>query len=346
MTAIPHSIYLAWLLFFFYCFLGWIIECTYCSIPAGHFINRGFLNGPYIPIYGSGAMVGLALFGELTNPIQIFFLGGIMCCILEFVTSWAMEKLYHARWWDYSDKPLNVQGRIWVGGFIEFGLAIVVAVLVVNPPVLKYIERIPRTTAIILAAVTFTIFAIDLIISHNSATKMRDAMDQFVKETRAKAAELATQTREHAEAVAAEAREQTQAAIAETRAQAEAMTEEIREKTERSAETREQVRAAAKQRAESLRERASLRKSLRRSEDWERALDWSMGTYLRSIGVKARERRPNLPQIAALEEASKKMRERLGRQERRMLEAFPGLRPTAYRELPDELASSFEDEAE
>lgn len=346
MTAIPHSIYLAWLLFFFYCFLGWIIECTYCSIPAGHFINRGFLNGPYLPIYGSGAMVGLALFGGLTNPLQIFLLGGAMCCVLEFVTSWAMEKLYHARWWDYSDKTLNLQGRIWIGGFIEFGLAIVVAVLIVNPPVLKALERIPSTTAIALAAVTFIIFAIDLVTSHNSATKMRDAMDQLVKETRAKAAELATQTREHAEAAAAEAREQTQAAIAETCAQAEAMTEQIRQKAEKSAEARDQVKTAAHQKVESLRDRAALRKSLRRSEDWKRALDWSLGAYLRSMSVRAREHRPDLPQIAALEEASQKMRERLGRQERRMLEAFPGLRPSAYRELPSELASSFEDEAE
>ena len=180
MTAIPNSIHLIWLLFFFYCVVGWFLESTYCSIPAGHFINRGFLNGPYIPIYGTGAMVGLALFGGFTDPLQIFLLGGAMCCALEWVTSWGMEKLYHARWWDYSDKPLNLQGRIWIGGFVEFGLGIVVAVLVVNPPVLRVLEKVPRTTAIVLAIVTFLIFAIDLAISHNSAIKMRDAMDQGV----------------------------------------------------------------------------------------------------------------------------------------------------------------------
>ena len=355
MTAIPHSIHLIWLLFFFYCVVGWILESTYCSIPAGHFINRGFLNGPYIPIYGTGAMVGLALFGGFTDPLQIFLLGGAMCCALEWVTSWGMEKLYHARWWDYSDKPLNLQGRIWIGGFVEFGLGIVVAVLVVNPPVLRVLEQVPRTTAIILAIVTFVIFAIDLAISHNSAIKMRDAMDQLVQETRAKAAELAAQTRERAETAVADARRRaegakdeaiarTQMAIDETREHAEAMTAQIHQRIEVDDEARRHIEAAAREQVESLRERVALSKSLRRREDWERALDWSLGAYLHSMSEKARERRPELPQIAMLEDVAQRIRERLGKQERRLLEAFPKLRPSTYRELSEELAHSFEDE--
>lgn len=333
MTALASSIPLLWLQFFFYCVIGWVIESTYCSIPAGHFINRGFMNGPYLPIYGSGAMAALALFGELTNPVVIFLIGGTLCCALEWVTSWAMEKLYHARWWDYSDKPLNLNGRIWAGGFVEFGAAIVVALLIVNPPVLKFLERIPATTALVLALVTFSIFAVDLVLSHNGAIKMRDAMDRFVEEARTKATELATEAREQAEIHKKEAIEQTKAAVAETRAGAEAMTAQLQELAGKAEEAREK--------AEQWKLRAAERASLSRTEDWGQALDWSFTASLRSEWERRRANRPDLPQIAALEKVSQDLRERIGFQGRRMIDAFPGLKPTHYHELSDELAKQF-----
>ena len=99
--------------FFTYCFLGWIIESTWVSLHQKRFVNRGFLRGPFIPIYGCGAMT-LVLVGTplLKWPVAVFFGGMISASILEYFTGAAMEAIFKVRYWDYSDKPLNLNGHI------------------------------------------------------------------------------------------------------------------------------------------------------------------------------------------------------------------------------------------
>lgn len=98
--------------FMIYSVVGWIYETTLCSITDRHFVNRGFLNGPYCPIYGSGALLDVLILGRIENPFLLFILGVLVTCSLEYLTSYVMEKLFKARWWDYSDKKFNIGGRV------------------------------------------------------------------------------------------------------------------------------------------------------------------------------------------------------------------------------------------
>ena len=108
---------LQWLLIFFvYSVLGWVWESCYVSVKSKRWVNRGFLHGPWLPIYGSGAVVVLLVtLPARGRPALIFLLGMIGATVLEYVTGESMEKLFHMRYWDYSDKPLNVNGHICLG---------------------------------------------------------------------------------------------------------------------------------------------------------------------------------------------------------------------------------------
>ncbi|MCZ4428067.1 putative ABC transporter permease, partial [Bifidobacterium breve] len=107
MLALEHL----FLWFVLYSFIGWIYESILVSVMERRLVNRGFLNGPLCPIYGAGAALAIALLHNMHNPIMIFLISAIGASVLEYVTSWAMEKMFHARWWDYSDYRFNLQGR-------------------------------------------------------------------------------------------------------------------------------------------------------------------------------------------------------------------------------------------
>lgn len=86
--------------FLFYSFAGWVYESILVSVSERRLVNRGFLNGPICPIYGCGAVLAIVLLHDLHNPFAVFLISSIGACMLEYVTSWGMEKLFHARWWD------------------------------------------------------------------------------------------------------------------------------------------------------------------------------------------------------------------------------------------------------
>lgn len=109
--------------FIIYSFLGWVFEEILGSVKNKKLVNRGFMSGPYCPIYGFGALVYIGLLQLTDNPFLLFFAGGFLACTLEYVTSYLMEKLFGARWWDYSDKPFNLNGRVYLNGFLTFAIA-------------------------------------------------------------------------------------------------------------------------------------------------------------------------------------------------------------------------------
>ena len=86
--------------FLLYAFIGWVYESVLVSVSERRWVNRGFLNGPLCPIYGCGAVLAIVLLHDFTNPIEIFLISSFGASILEYITSWGMEKLFHARWWD------------------------------------------------------------------------------------------------------------------------------------------------------------------------------------------------------------------------------------------------------
>lgn len=122
---------LIWLVF--YSVAGWVYESFICSVETRYFINRVFLNGPYCPIYGFGAVFDLTILGRIENPFLLFFLGAIVACTLEYLTSYVMEKIFHARWWDYSEWKFNINGRVCLLGAVVFGVFSVVLILWIHP---------------------------------------------------------------------------------------------------------------------------------------------------------------------------------------------------------------------
>ena len=112
--------------FAIYCFLGWVWESAYRSIHERKFVNSGFLAGPFIPIYGFGALLYIGLMHITLNPALLFISGAVLACTLEYITSWALEKIFHARWWDYDNNKFNINGRVCLLGFCAFGFFVVI----------------------------------------------------------------------------------------------------------------------------------------------------------------------------------------------------------------------------
>ena len=111
------------LLFIIYAIIGWCMEVICKLIQYKKFVDRGFLIGPYCPIYGVGALLITLFLNKYTqDPVVLFVMAVVVCGVLEYLTSYFMEKIYHARWWDYSSKKFNINGRICLSNLIAFGI--------------------------------------------------------------------------------------------------------------------------------------------------------------------------------------------------------------------------------
>lgn len=129
---------------FIYSVLGWICEVIYCRIVHGNWTNRGFLYGPYCPIYGFGALFIILLLSPfVSNPILVFLLSILVTTTLEYITSFLMEKIFNAKWWDYSNEFLNINGRVCLATAIPFGILGVLVMYFIHPYTTKLIELIP-----------------------------------------------------------------------------------------------------------------------------------------------------------------------------------------------------------
>ena len=133
------------LLFFIYSFLGWLIEVVGKLIQKGKFINRGFLIGPYCPIYGFAALTMIFLWkGYLNAPFTLFILITLTAAILEYITSFILEKIFKTRWWDYSNYKFNINGRICLETMIPFGFAGLILMYVLNPFFESLLNSLPQ----------------------------------------------------------------------------------------------------------------------------------------------------------------------------------------------------------
>ncbi len=153
------------LLFAAYSAVGWIYETIICSIDQRKLVKRGFLCGPYCPIYGFGALLDILLLGRIENPFLLFTVGAATASILEYVTSWLMEALFHARWWDYSHMKFNLHGRICLLGAAVFGLFAVVLVKFLHPVCREATAGIDVSVRIGISILYAAVFLADLIFS-------------------------------------------------------------------------------------------------------------------------------------------------------------------------------------
>lgn len=150
------------LYFTLYSFLGWLAETIYCFIIDKNFTYRGFLYGPVCPIYGTGALIVIFSLSYFENNIfLVFIMGMLLTSILEYITSFVLEKAFHMKWWDYSTYKFNLNGRICLLNSTLFGLLSVVLLEVINPKVIELINIIPSYLQLKLSNGIFIIFVID-----------------------------------------------------------------------------------------------------------------------------------------------------------------------------------------
>lgn len=178
-----HNIAIYFLYFIILAIMGWIMEVTLQLVQKHKFSNRGFLIGPYCPIYGCGGiLITLTLSNLANHPVALFSTAILICGVLEYITSYLMEKIFNARWWDYSNNKFNINGRVCLETIIPFGILGLVLIYIINPFVLNNLSKIPTNIIDIIAIIVATLFTLDLIISLTVISNVRKATKKFDKE--------------------------------------------------------------------------------------------------------------------------------------------------------------------
>lgn len=170
-----------WFLYFMvYSLIGWVYESIVESVQHRRWINRGFLSGPFIPIYGAGAVLSIYCLESFAgmSVFLLFLLAGTIDCILEYITSWVMEKMFHARWWDYSTWPLNLNGRVCALGFAAFGVLSVLLLKYIHPFVSMKIALIPLPWLYVVAGGLLVWILWDTTVTTASILKLDQKLEQ------------------------------------------------------------------------------------------------------------------------------------------------------------------------
>ncbi|MBO5623779.1 MAG: putative ABC transporter permease [Butyrivibrio sp.] len=167
-----------WLfLFFFYSFFGWIFETIYVSVHEGHFVNRGFIRGPFLPLYGCGGiMMLLASKPFYENIVLVFVSGCIGATALEYITAVVMEALFKVRYWDYSHKKIHFQGRISLESTLAWGVCTVVFTHWLQLPIERIVLSIPYNIVTVATAVVLVMFSADFMLAFKTALDLKDVL--------------------------------------------------------------------------------------------------------------------------------------------------------------------------
>lgn len=172
------------ILFFIYSFLGWIMEVTLTLITDKKFVNRGFLLGPCCPIYGCGCiLLNLLLQNYVNNIIVLFILTMFTCSLLEYITSFLMEKIFKLRWWDYSQMRFNINGRICLETMTPFSILGVLAIKYATPFFITNINKLSEKKILIISIILITLFIIDVIISLTIVFKLKFVSKNIKKDS-------------------------------------------------------------------------------------------------------------------------------------------------------------------
>lgn len=180
------SLYEIFAYFFIYAFLGWIAEVCFHAISRGEFANRGFLNGPLCPIYGVGVTLILLILGEWAQkPWAVLLVGIALPTLLELIGGWAMEKFFHNKWWDYSDRKLNFKGYICLEFSILWGLAAVCVICVLHPGIKWLVDLIKDPYATVVVSLLLAAFVADLIVTVLQLLKLNKKLKELDEVTEA-----------------------------------------------------------------------------------------------------------------------------------------------------------------
>lgn len=169
------------LLFVFYSFFGWIFEVAYAYTHRGYFVNRGFLFGPFCPIYGSGVILILLVVDSYKdNLFLLFIVSTILTSAIEYFTSYLLEKFFNSKWWDYTDDPFNINGRICLPFSFMWGVACVLIIKIIHPIFLILIEFIPTKVLFYSVSILMVYFICDLVLTVISLIQLQKILDQML----------------------------------------------------------------------------------------------------------------------------------------------------------------------
>ena len=181
-TVCGFSLYQVFAYFLIYSCLGWCLEVIYAAVTTGNLINRGFLNGPVCPIYGFGMVIVLFALTPLSHSLLLLYLGGVLLpSALELVGGWALYKLYHTRWWDYSDYPFNIGGYICLEFSLLWGVGTLIVMKLVHPIIANAVALIPPLVGLILMFLLYAIYAADTIATAFAASDLARDLDALEK---------------------------------------------------------------------------------------------------------------------------------------------------------------------
>ena len=181
--------YFFWLVL--YSFIGWIYESLLESFRQKKPVNRGFLFGPYLPIYGSGALLDVLILGQIKNPLILFLLSAFLTCILEYLASLILEKLFGLRWWDYNDfkfivkgkeidvGKFNINGRVCLVGWLAFGTLSIVLVLLIHPLVERVTNLIPHPYFDYFCIILMLLVTVDIVMTVISLTNLTEKLQKL-----------------------------------------------------------------------------------------------------------------------------------------------------------------------
>ena len=176
----PQNFYELLWIFIIYAFIGWCTEVSYAAVNRGIFVNRGFLNGPYCPIYGCGVVIVVAVLTPLKENLFFLFVGSfLLTSILEYITGFVLEKVFHNKWWDYSDKPYNIKGYICLKFSLFWGFACTFIVLILHPIIYGIIKIVPFLIGVIILTVVLVFFAIDCGITVATIMKFNERLKRM-----------------------------------------------------------------------------------------------------------------------------------------------------------------------
>lgn len=269
------------LLFFIYSFLGWCVEVAFVAITLGTVVNRGFLNGPVCPIYGCGMLGVLMVLLPVKQDVFLLFLGGMLICsAVELFGGWILDKIFHMRWWDYSDRPFNVGGYICLPFSIMWGFAVVLAVWFVHAPIMAVVGRIPYAAQIVIIIIFGIMFMIDMIVTLKHLIGIKKSLGQLdriagdlhsigdqlkdvVGNSAIGVADKAGQGRERIGEATIQTKEKIVTAMEGGREKIALVAEERRERKEEAAERRENIEETAMERRKKLQNRKDELEKLR-----------------------------------------------------------------------------------
>ena len=178
-----YNIFYTFLLFIIYSFIGWIVDVCDVLVVDKKLVNRGFLIGPICPIYGVGVLLMIRLLTRfIDTPLALFILAIAIFMTLEYFTSYIMEKLFNARWWDYSNYKYNLNGRICLETTIPFGIGGMIVMYIVNPFITSLLDEVSSNTIITIGIILLVIFVIDLIVSFSVITKIKNVFSSKYKD--------------------------------------------------------------------------------------------------------------------------------------------------------------------